>query len=32
MDPLAPLRPLYDLFDHYRATSTMLLRNRALGS
>lgn len=32
MDPLAPLRPLYDLFDHYRATSTMLLRNRTLGS
>ncbi len=32
MDPMAPLRPLYDLFDHYRATSTMLLRNRTLGS
>jgi prepilin-type N-terminal cleavage/methylation domain-containing protein len=32
MDPLAPLLPLYDLFDHYRATSTMLLRNRTLGS
>lgn len=32
MDPLAPLKPLYDLFDHYRATSTMLLRNRTLGS
>ncbi|HEY3349926.1 MAG TPA: prepilin-type N-terminal cleavage/methylation domain-containing protein [Thermoanaerobaculia bacterium] len=32
MDTLAPLRPLYDLFDHYRATSTMLLRNRTLGS
>jgi type II secretory pathway pseudopilin PulG len=32
MDPLHPTRPLYDQFDHYRATSTMLLRNRTLGS
>jgi len=32
MDPLNPSRPLYDLFDHYRATATLLLRNRTLGS
>jgi hypothetical protein len=25
-------KPLYDLFDHYRATSTLMLRNRTLGS
>src|SRR5512141_654953 len=32
MDTLAPLKPAYDLFDHYRATSTLMLRNRTLGS
>lgn len=25
-------KPLYDLFDHYRATTTLLLRNRTLGN
>jgi type II secretory pathway pseudopilin PulG len=32
MDPFQPTHPLYDLFDHYRATSMLLLRNRTLGS
>jgi hypothetical protein len=32
MNPLAPLQPAYDLFDHYRATSMLMLRNRTLGS
>jgi type II secretory pathway pseudopilin PulG len=32
MDPVHPTRPLYDLFDHYRATSMLMLRNRTLGS
>ena len=32
MDLLFPTRPAYDLFDHYRATSTLMLRNRTLGS
>lgn len=32
MDTLAPAKPAYDLFDHYRATSTLMLRNRTLGS
>jgi type II secretory pathway pseudopilin PulG len=32
MDTLFPTRPAYDLFDHYRATSTLMLRNRTLGS
>jgi type II secretory pathway pseudopilin PulG len=32
MDSAAPTRPKYDLFDHYRATTTLLLRNRTLGS
>jgi hypothetical protein len=32
MDLLQPTKPAYDLFDHYRATSTLMLRNRTLGS
>jgi hypothetical protein len=32
MDPFQPLKPRYDLFDHYRATATLMLRNRTLGS
>jgi hypothetical protein len=32
MNPLAPTQPAYDLFDHYRATSMLMLRNRTLGS
>jgi len=32
MDPAHATRPLYDLFDHYRATSMLMLRNRTLGS
>ncbi len=32
MDPIAPAKPLYDLFDHYRATAMLMLRNRTLGS
>ncbi len=32
MDPFAPTKPLYDLFDHYRATAMLMLRNRTLGS
>ena len=28
MDPLIPGAPKYDLFDHYRQTATILLRNR----
>ena len=32
MNPLAPAQPAYDLFDHYRATSMLMLRNRTLGS
>lgn len=32
MDPVFPTRPAYDLFDHYRTTATLMLRNRTLGS
>jgi hypothetical protein len=32
MDPLIPARPANDAFDHYRATATLMLRNRTLGS
>jgi hypothetical protein len=32
MDPVLPTKPLYDLFDHYRATAMLMLRNRTLGS
>jgi hypothetical protein len=32
MNPLAPTQPAYDLFDHYRATAMLMLRNRTLGS
>ena len=28
MDPGHPTWPLYDLYDHYRATATLMLRNR----
>jgi hypothetical protein len=31
-DPLDATKPAYDLFDHYRATSMLMLRNRTLGS
>ena len=31
MDTLVATKPLYDLFDHYRATATLMLRNRTLG-
>jgi type II secretory pathway pseudopilin PulG len=32
MDKVLPTKPAYDLFDHYRATSMIMLRNRTLGS
>lgn len=32
MDAVHPTWPLYDLFDHYRATAMLMLRNRTLGS
>ncbi len=32
MNPLAPTQPAYDLFDHYRVTAMLMLRNRTLGS
>jgi prepilin-type N-terminal cleavage/methylation domain-containing protein len=30
-DPLVPGSPQLDLFDHYRATTTLMIRNRMLG-
>jgi hypothetical protein len=32
MNPLAAAQPAYDLFDHYRATSMLMMRNRTLGN
>ena len=32
MDTSSPTLPKYDLFDHYRATTTLMVRNRTLGS
>lgn len=32
MNPISPAQPAYDLFDHYRATAMLMLRNRTLGS